>query len=198
LLDSWPPASAGRAKVGSVLMLSLSKVATLVRGMGFSQAAFVCAICLLTAHVINFEQCAFLLLFSLVVDALQRISGPSAGVTTVPARAADPSTRARFGAGGPGQTSFITPTLEGAPPKPPLLGWGCCVSSFTINARAQSLRSLALAEILGSAYPGLPSWAKFGRAYGAGASVVPPRPRRLGGFKGEGARPKSCPFTCLG
>jgi len=37
-------------------------------------------------------------------------------------------------------------------------------------ARAQSRSSLALAEILGSAYPGLPSWANLCRAYGAGAS----------------------------
>jgi len=60
--------------------------------------------------------------------------------------------------GRPGLDVCATRTLEGAPPKPVLLGWGCCFGSLTIDARAQSRCSLALDEFR-LAYPGLTSWA---------------------------------------
>jgi len=76
-------------------MLSPSRVATLVRSMGFSQAAFVCAVCLLAVHVVNFEQWVILVLFGAAVDLLPSHLRPK-GKRSLPARTPDPSTRAPF------------------------------------------------------------------------------------------------------
>ena len=66
-------------------------------------------------------------------------------------------------------------TLEGAPPKLPLLEWGCCASFLTIVARAQSRSSLALDHHY-AANPGLTPGATVFRPSG------PCNPRRPGGW----------------
>lgn len=76
-------------------MLSLSRVAKLIRSIGLSQAAFVCAVCLLAVHVVNFEQCVILVFLGVAVDLLPSRLRPR-GKRSLPARTADPSTRAPF------------------------------------------------------------------------------------------------------
>ena len=84
-----------------------------------------------------------------------------------------------------------TRTLEGAPPKPPSLGWGCCASFLAIISRAQS-RTLRLRSGLGLALLGLglfprarPSLRRQLRAYARGyylAALRASHPRHLGGW----------------
>lgn len=57
-------------------MINMQKLAALITSIGFSRAVFVCAICLLTVRIVNFEQFVILVLFGFTFDPV-RVRGVS-------------------------------------------------------------------------------------------------------------------------
>jgi len=50
--------------------MSTSKLVGLIATIGFSRAVFVCALCLLVVHVVNFEEFVILVLFGFAMDGV--------------------------------------------------------------------------------------------------------------------------------
>jgi len=50
--------------------MSISKLVGLIATVGFARAVFVCALCLLVAHVVTFEEFVILVLFGFAIDGV--------------------------------------------------------------------------------------------------------------------------------
>jgi hypothetical protein len=58
-------------------MINTSKIVRLIATLGFSRAIFVCALCLLVVHAVNFQECVIISLFGCALDSamVQRSGG---------------------------------------------------------------------------------------------------------------------------
>jgi len=59
-------------------MISTPKLVGLITTIGFSRAVFVCALCLLVAHLVTFQELVILVLFGFAMDGVS-VRGVSSG-----------------------------------------------------------------------------------------------------------------------